>query len=50
MRWRRRFGLRAADDPRDVNTVSVIDILLKVDTPSGPSMAPLQRRRRYGAR
>ena len=32
-----RFGLRAADDPRIVNTVKVIDILLKVDTPNGPS-------------
>ena len=32
-----RFGLRAADDPRIVNTVKVIDALLKVDTPSGPS-------------
>jgi glucoamylase len=32
-----RFGLRAADDPRVVNTVRVIDALLKVDTPNGPS-------------
>ena len=32
-----RFGLRAADDPRIVNTVKVIDALLKVDTPRGPS-------------
>jgi len=31
-----RFGLRAADDPRIVNTVKVIDTLLKVDTPAGP--------------
>ncbi len=31
-----RFGLRAADDPRIVDTVKVIDALLKVDTPSGP--------------
>ncbi len=31
-----RFGLRAADDPRILNTVKVIDALLKVDTPSGP--------------
>lgn len=30
-----RFGLRAADDPRMVNTVRVIDTLLKVDTPRG---------------
>jgi glucoamylase len=32
-----RFGLRAADDPRIRNTVKVIDALLKVDTPSGPT-------------
>ncbi|MEP7310285.1 MAG: glucan 1,4-alpha-glucosidase [Acidobacteriota bacterium] len=32
-----RFGLRAADDPRIENTVRVIDALLKVDTPRGPS-------------
>ncbi len=32
-----RFGLRAADDPRVVNTVKVIDSLLKVETPHGPS-------------
>ncbi len=32
-----RFGLRAADDPRIVNTVRVIDALLEVDTPSGPA-------------
>ena len=32
-----RFGLRAADDPRVVNTVKVIDALLKVDTPRGPA-------------
>ena len=31
-----RFGLRAADDPRIVNTVKVIDALLKVETPYGP--------------
>ncbi len=31
-----RFGLRAADDARIVNTVKVIDALLKVETPSGP--------------
>ena len=29
-----RFGLRAADDPRIVNTVRVIDALLKVDLPA----------------
>ncbi len=31
-----RFGLRAADDPRIVNTVKVIDALLKVELPEGP--------------
>jgi glucoamylase len=31
-----RFGLRAADDPRIVNTVKVIDALLKGETPAGP--------------
>jgi glucoamylase len=31
-----RFGLRAADDPRIVNTVRVIDQTLKVETPHGP--------------
>jgi len=32
-----RFGLRPADDPRIVNTVKVIDALLKVITPRGPA-------------
>jgi len=32
-----RFGLRAADDPCIVNTVKVVDALLKVETPFGPS-------------
>ena len=31
-----RFGLRKADDPRIVNTVKVIDALLKTETPIGP--------------
>ncbi len=31
-----RFGLRAADDPRILDTVKVIDALLKQETPSGP--------------
>jgi glucoamylase len=31
-----RFGLRAADDPRIINTVRVIDSLLKIETPYGP--------------
>ncbi|MGH8283669.1 MAG: glucan 1,4-alpha-glucosidase [Gammaproteobacteria bacterium] len=31
-----RLGLRAANDPRIVNTVKVVDALLKVDTPAGP--------------
>ena len=38
-----RFGLRSADDPRIVNTVKVIDALLKVETPVGPGLASLQR-------
>jgi glucoamylase len=32
-----RFGLRAPDDPRIVNTVRVIDAMLKVETPGGPA-------------
>ncbi len=32
-----RFGLRAADDPRIVDTVAIVDCLLKVDLPHGPS-------------
>ncbi|OGP81865.1 MAG: glucan 1,4-alpha-glucosidase [Deltaproteobacteria bacterium RBG_13_65_10] len=32
-----RFGLRSPDDPRIVNTVRVIDALLRVDTPAGPA-------------
>src|SRR5947209_10691229 len=32
-----RFGLRADDDPRIVNTVKVIDQACKVETPHGPS-------------
>lgn len=31
-----RFGLRAADDPRIINTIKVIDALLKTDLPYGP--------------
>ncbi len=31
-----RFGLRAPDDPRIINTIKAIDALLKVDTPKGP--------------
>ena len=31
-----RFGLRAPDDPRILNTIRVIDALLKVDLPPGP--------------
>jgi len=30
-----RFGLRAADDPRMLNTVKAIDALLKIETPHG---------------
>lgn len=32
-----RFGLRAPDDPRILDTVRVIDALLKVETPGGPA-------------
>jgi glucoamylase len=32
-----RFGLRAPDDERILNTVKVIDELLKVETPTGPA-------------
>jgi glucoamylase len=31
-----RFGLRAADDPRILNTVKVIDAVLKLKLPQGP--------------
>lgn len=32
-----RFGLRSADDPRILNTLQVIDALLKTDMPAGPT-------------
>jgi glucoamylase len=32
-----RFGLRAADDPRIRDTAKVIDALLKIETPTGPT-------------
>jgi glucoamylase len=32
-----RFGLRAPQDPRILNTLKVIDALLRVDTPCGPA-------------
>lgn len=32
-----RFGLRAPDDPRIVNTIRVIDSMLKIETPVGTS-------------
>lgn len=31
-----RFGLRSADNPRIIDTVTVIDALLKTDMPTGP--------------
>jgi glucoamylase len=31
-----RFGLRSADDPRMRNTATVVDALLKTNTPTGP--------------
>ncbi|MGH2563934.1 MAG: glycoside hydrolase family 15 protein, partial [Ginsengibacter sp.] len=30
-----RFGLRAANDPKILNTIKILDALLKVDTPNG---------------
>ncbi|HZV81941.1 MAG TPA: glucan 1,4-alpha-glucosidase [Geobacteraceae bacterium] len=32
-----RFGLRAADDPRILDTIKIVDALLKVETPQGPA-------------
>lgn len=32
-----RFGLRAANDPRMLDTAKVIDALLEIDTPTGPT-------------
>lgn len=32
-----RFGLRAADDPRILDTVAAVDALLKVELPGGPA-------------
>jgi len=32
-----RFGLRAADDPRIRDTIKIIDDLLKIETPGGPT-------------
>lgn len=31
-----RYGLRAADDPKILNTIKVLDEILKVETPFGP--------------
>jgi glucoamylase len=31
-----RFGLRAADDPKILNSITAADVLLKTDTPNGP--------------
>ena len=45
-----RFGLRAAGDPRMVDTATVIDALLKVDTTDWAHLASLQRRRLRRAR
>lgn len=30
-----RFGLRRADDPLILDSIRVVDVLLKTDTPSG---------------
>ncbi len=32
-----RFGIRSANDPRMQNTIKIIDAMLKVETPTGPS-------------
>ena len=40
-----RFGLRAPDDPRILNTIRVIDALLRVATAARPVLVSLQRRR-----
>src|ERR1019366_4706379 len=32
-----RFGLRAADDPRILSTITLIDSLLKMNPPTGPA-------------
>lgn len=32
-----RFGLRSADDPRILDTIKIVNSLLKVDTPFGPA-------------
>lgn len=32
-----RFGLRAADDPRIADTTTVIDAVLQIETPTGPT-------------
>ena len=45
-----RFGLRAPDDPRILNTVKVIDALLRVEAAAGPVLVSLQRRRLRRAR
>ena len=45
-----RFGLRAADDPRIVDTVKVIDALLEGRHADRALLAPLQRRRLRRAR
>jgi glucoamylase len=44
-----RFGLRKADDPRILNTVKVIDAVLKVETRQGPVWRRYQGDR-YGER
>ena len=37
-----RFGLRAADDPRILNTVKAIDALLQRELPAGLLLVSLQ--------
>ena len=45
-----RFGLRAADDPRIVDTVKVIDAAAALRPAAGPGLVSLQRRRLWRAR
>ena len=44
-----RYGIRRADDPLIVNSLKVIDKVLKIDTPYGPCWEALQPRRLWPA-
>jgi len=45
-----RYGIRAADYATIRDSIRVVDATLKVDTPSGTGLAPLQQRRIRAAR